>query len=229
MKGFVLTYLSLGTSRLSIAPVSLLLVLCSLFFFLSSFLSPAQTFRGRIHYTYQFTDLKGTDLMEGASRKIGREQFYFITDSNYKSLDENNRFTQLYNSSSNIHYEFERNNTAVRRDALLRTSQHYKVTRLNQKEKILGYDCYLMKVESDHSTVVYYVAPALKINPRAFAKHHYGEWTNYLQASEGALSLKQVITNTNAGYIWTITAVGIEPMELANKDFEFPEGYRVVE
>lgn len=184
-------------------------------------------FTGQIHYTYSFTDLEGRDITEKAAAVMGREQYYFVTDSSYKSYNEENVITQLYNSSSNTYYGFWKDKTASRIDALTRTSQQYKVTKLGKTETILGYDCMAIQVETDNTTTVYYYSPLLRINYQAYQKHNFGEWRNYLEATNGALSLKYIITNPQKGYIWTVKAEKISPMKLSESGFIFPDGYKL--
>ncbi|WP_276349173.1 DUF4412 domain-containing protein [Daejeonella sp. JGW-45] len=187
----------------------------------------AATFTGKIQYRYSFTDLQGNDITDRAAPLLGREQHYFVSDSNYKSYDETNTITQLYNSRSNTYFGFWKDKTASRIDALTRTSQQYKVTRLNKKEKILGYDCVAIQVETDNTSTIYYYSPLLRIDYKAYAKHNFGEWNNYLETTRGALSLKYIITNPQKGYVWTVLAEKITAMKLNARAFEFPQGYEL--
>lgn len=150
---------------------------------------------------------------------------YFVSDSNYKSHDESNNITQLYDSRTNTYFGIWKDKTAHRIDALTKTSQQYIITKLDKTETILGYKCIAIPVETDESTTVYYYSPLLRINPTAFSKHNFGDWNRYLEASNGALSFKYVITNHKKGYIWTVLATKITKMPLGARDFEFPEGY----
>ncbi|MGB4397885.1 MAG: DUF4412 domain-containing protein [Daejeonella sp.] len=160
-----------------------------------------------------------------SASSLGREQHYFVDDSNYKSYDEKNNLTQLYDSRSNTYYGFWKDKTAHRIDAMTRTSQQYQVTRLKQKETILGYECETIQVITDESTTIYYYSPQLRIDHKAFSKHNFGDWNRYLEATNGALALKYKITNHKKGYVWTVLATKIIRMTLKAGDFEFPRGY----
>lgn len=197
----------------------------ALAFTLTSAIPVSHPFTGKIQYVYSFTDLKGKDITESTAASLGREQHYFVDDSNYKSYDEKNNLTQLYDSRNNTYYGFWKDKTAHRIDAMTRTSQQYQVTRLKQKETILGYECEAIQVVTDESTTVYYYSSQLRIDYRAFAKHNFGDWNRYLEATNGALSLKYTITNHKKGYVWTVLATKIIKMPLAAGDFEFPKGY----
>lgn len=185
--------------------------------------SPA--FTGKIQYSYSFSDLQGNDINENATAVHGREQHYFVDDNNYKSYDESNNITQLFNGRTNTYYGFWKDKTSLRIDALTRTSQQYKITKLNKTETILGYKCIAIEVETDESTTVYYYSPLLRIDPKGFSKHNFGDWNRYLEATNGALSLKYEITNHKKGFVWNVLATKITKMPLEAGDFEYPDGY----
>lgn len=192
---------------------------------LSSTTPDLPPFTGKIQYNYSFSDLQGNDITTMTTELHGREQHYFVNDRNYKSYDESNNITQLYNGLTNTYYGFWKDKTAHRIDALTRTSQQYIITRQNKTEMIQGYECSAIEVKTDESTTLYYYSPLLRINPNGFLKHNFGDWNRYLKATNGALSLKYVITNHKKGYVWTILAMEISRMNLKETDFKFPKGY----
>jgi len=194
---------------------------------MSSAIPAASTFTGKIQYRYFFKDLQGNDITDQASSTMGREQHYFVNNSYYKSYDEADNITQLYDSRSNTYYGFWKDKTSHQIDALTRTSQQYTITKLDKRETILGYECIAIQVETDETTSIYYYSPLMRIDHQAFAKHNFGDWNRYLEATNGALSLKYIITNHKKGYIWTIVAEKITPMHLTTKDFQFPVGYNL--
>jgi hypothetical protein len=185
----------------------------------------ASNFTGKIEYKYSFTNLDGKDITSDKGSEIGFEQHYFVSDSNYKSYDEENNITQLYDSRSNTYYGFRKDKTSRRIDALYRSSQQYIITKLDKKETILGYECKAIRVETDNTSTVYYYSPQLKIDIKAFTKHNFGDFNKYLETTGGALALKYVITYPKEGFIWTILAEKVTPMKLEAKDFEYPKGY----
>lgn len=192
---------------------------------LTSSIPDSVRFTGMIKYKYSFTDLEGHDITDKLGPKLGLEQHYFVNDSNYKSYDQSNNIIQLYNGRTNTYYGFANDKTSRRIDALYRSSQQFKVTKLDKKENILGYDCVAIQVDTDNTSTVYYFSPDLRISTRGFAKHNFGDFNAYLEAAGGALSLKYVITYPKEGYTWTILAEKVTPMKLDVKDFEYPEGY----
>lgn len=189
---------------------------------LTSFISDKEIFVGKILYKYSFTDFKGNDITDKIAPYFGREQHYFIDNLNYKTYDEKNVLTQLYNSETNIYYSFSKDKTAKKYDGAVQTSQSFIVTKLNKKEKIAGYDCESIQVQTDNVTIVYYFNKNIKTNPKNFSKHNFGEWNKYLEATDGALSLKFIITDTKNGYIWTSIATEVSEQKLTLSDFTFP-------
>ena len=192
---------------------------------LTSATTDESVFTGKIQYSFSFSDLQGNDITNRMESILGREQHYFVIDGNYKSYDESQNITQLYNGRTNTYYGFWKDKTAHRIDALTRTSQQYKITRLSKTETIQGYKCVAIEVDTDESTTLYYYSPLLRIDFSGFTKHNFGDLNRYLEATNGALSLKYVITNHKKGYVWTILAKEISRLNLEETDFEFPEGY----
>ncbi len=201
------------------------LLLLALGLALTSAIPDGSNFTGKIGYKYSFTDLDGKDITSNKGSELGFEQYYFVSDSNYKSYDEENNITQLYDSRSNTYYGFWKDKTSQRIDALYRSSQQYIITKLDKKETILGYKCKAIRVETDNASTVYYYSPQFKIDIKGFAKHNFGDLNKYLETTDGALALKYVITYPKEGFIWTILAEKVTPMKLEAKDFEYPKGY----
>lgn len=194
---------------------------------LTSFTSDKDTFVGKIVYKNSFTDLNGNDITDQLAPYLGREQHYFIDNRNYKSHNEQNMLMQLYNSETNSYYYFNKDKTAIKYDASIQTSQKFIVTKLNKKEKIAGYKCESIQVDTDHATTVYYFNKTIRTNPKNFAEHSFGEWNKYLEATGGALSLKFVMTDHRNGYILTSVATGVSKQNLTAADFMFPEDIKL--
>lgn len=196
--------------------ISLLIVL------LTSFTTNKATFVGKIIYKHSFTDLKGNDITEKIAPYFGLEQHYFIDGKNYKAYDENNNWVQLYNSETNNYYYFSKDKTAQKFDGSTQTSQKFIATKLDRKEKVAGYNCNIIQVETDNSTTIYYYNSTIKTDIKAFSKHNFGEWNKYLEATSGALSLKIVMTDYKNGYIFTSVATEVVRQDLTSQDFLFP-------
>jgi len=205
-----------------------LLLLFAFFMTFSAFKSNEEFFNGKILYKYTFTDLQGNNINSKLAPYLGSEQHYFIDNKNYKSLNQN-KLQQLYNSGTNNYYYFTDNNAAQKIDGSKATSQKFDVTRLDKTEKVAGYDCKAIQIETDEATTIYFYSPQIKTDKRVFAKHSFGEWNKYLEATDGALALKYIMTNKKYGYIWTSTATEISKMKFTSKDFSFPENVQVKE
>jgi hypothetical protein len=204
-----------------------LLVLSVLTILTTSFTSDKETFIGKIVYKNSYADLQGNDMTEKVSSVFGREIHYFIDGKNYKAYDEKDNWIQLYNSGTNTYYHFNRDKTAMKLDGAMQTSQKIEVTKLDLREKIAGYDCQAIQIETDHSTTIYYYSPALKTDAKAFTKHNFGEWNKYLEATDGALTLKFIITNSKEGYVWTSVATEVVKQDLTATDFAFPSDVKL--
>ena len=203
------------------------IAILTLTFLLTAFTPVDESFIGKITYKYSFTDLKGNDISDQMFTYFGKEQQYYIDDKNYKSYDEENNWTQLYNSETNIYYSFNKDKTAKEIDGSKTTSQIFKVTKLDITENISGYECKAFQVETDNATTIYYYTPKLKINISPFLKHNFGEWNKYLKEVDGALNLKFVVTNHKNGFIWTAIATEVTQQKLKTTDFEFPKGFEL--
>ncbi len=184
-------------------------------------------FTGKILYHNLFVDLKGNNITDKLAPYLGREQHYFTDGKNYKATDEQGNWVQLYNSESNIYYSFNKDKTAQKIDASIQTGEKYIITKLNQREKIAGYDCNILQITSDKDTTLYYYSSAIKIDSKAYAKHNFGGWNKYLEATDGALPLKFIITDSKNGYVWTAIATQVTKMTLTAKDFAFPKDYQI--
>ncbi len=196
---------------------------------ISSFVTTNDFFTGKIIYKFSYTDLKGNDITEKVAPILGLEQYYFINSKNYKAHDGKNNWVQLYNSETNTYYYFGKDKTAKKYDGAQASSKKFVVTKLNKKEIVAGYNCQCIQVDTDNETIIYYFSPNVRIDYPIFSKHNFGEWNKYLQATNGALSLKFVLTDHKNGFIWTSTATEITKQNLTDKDFLLPSDVIVKE
>ena len=181
-------------------------------------------FVGKIVYEYSFTDLEGKDITEKLAPVYGRAQHYYVDLKNYKAYDENNNWVQLYQGATNTYFYFSKDKTAQRFNASMPTSQKIAVTHLDKQEKVFGYDCKAIQIETENTTIVYYFNPSIKVDARVYTNHKIGEWHKYMETTEGALPLKFVMTNPRNGFVWTSTATTISRQALSADDFKFPDG-----
>jgi hypothetical protein len=198
------------------------LIVISIFTVLTSFKVNDDLFIGKILYQYSYTDLQGNDITNKMAAYFGREQHYFIDSKNYKAYDEDNNWIQLYNSETNSYYYFSKDKSAKKFDGSTQTSQKYTVTKLDIKENIAGYSCDAIQVETDNALTIYYYNRSVRTDAKIFSKHNFGGWNKYLEATDGALCLKFVMTNHKKGYIWTCVATEVTKQNLTPNDFVFP-------
>jgi hypothetical protein len=189
-----------------------------------SFNKDSKTFSGKIIYVNTFSDLKNNDLKAKLVAYFGQENNYFINDSNYKAYNENNVLLYLYNCSTNNYYSFDRKEKIAKKvNAEKITSKNIEVNMLPGKETICGYECSSLEVKTENGTTVFFFSPLIYINKTNFAKHNYGEWNSYLNATNGAIPLKIIYKSESMGFTWTSAAKEVSKLSLAQKDFEFPK------
>lgn len=194
--------------------------------FLSAFANAPSWFTGKIIYKYSFTDIEGRDISNKMAASFGLEQHYYADDKNYKALNEKQKYVQLYNSATNSYYHFT-GNIATKISADVITSKKVIVTTLELKENILGYACKAVQLATDHHIIVYYYSDQIRVNPATYARHHFGEWSKYLDATNGALPLKFVMKDRAGKFIWTAITTMVSRQKMSPADFAFPKGYQL--
>lgn len=205
-----------------------ILLLFTAVILLTSFRAGEKPFTGKILYKYSFTDLKGNDISDRLTPYVGSDQHYYIDSKSYKSYSEN-KLQQLYHSTSNTYYAVSNGLNAQKISGSTQTSKKCIITPLNVTENVAGYACKAVRVETDDASTVYFYSPEVKVDKAVFAKHAYGEWNKYLEATDGAITLKFVMTSKKNGFVWTSTATEVKPMEFAEGDFDLPESVQVKE
>ncbi|MEQ9089833.1 MAG: hypothetical protein RIE52_02015 [Balneola sp.] len=176
-------------------------------------------FSGKIVYEYSFKETKSVkDMTKQMSSLLGMQQHYFVNSGNYKALDENGEFKQLYNSVDNKYYFPNPNtNKIMEIDASLQMSEIVSVKEAEGTETILGRICKKVVVVTKTDETTYFYNSEIAVDPSKFSKHLFGGWSTYLEATNGALPLKYVVKNDN--YTWTSTAIEITPTEIPEEEF----------
>ncbi|MBL7768886.1 MAG: DUF4412 domain-containing protein [Flavipsychrobacter sp.] len=204
-------------------------ILVLLLIIATSFQSVTGDFVGVIKIKHKYKDLEGKDITSRLAPYLGKEWEYSIDDKNYKSVNEAGNWVQLYNGESNVYYSFTKEKKASKYDAGATSSSKFEVTYLDRKEKVAGYICDVMKVETDDQTTIYYYSKEIRTNPENFANHQFGNWNKYLKAADGGITLKFELTDHKNKFMWIATATEVKPMALSATDFEFPSGYTIAE
>lgn len=175
-------------------------------------------FTGKIVYEYTFLNPNtGQDITETMTEQMGAEQHYFINEHSYKSYDENGIFGQLYNSGNNKYY-FAQGDQIMMIDASVTMDKVTEIIHLDETEIILGFECKKLIVKTENSETIYWYSPQLTIDYEIFSGHKFGEWADYLKASNGSIALKFIVENEY--YSWISTATFIESMTFEKGDFD---------
>ncbi|OJW73825.1 MAG: hypothetical protein BGO59_17420 [Spirosoma sp. 48-14] len=186
----------------------------------------AQYFEGRILYKNSFFLPNGQDITASAAKMMGTEQDYYINAKHYKSLMNGQMITmQLYRSDENKYYSVDGNNTAQSFDGSTESGKITKVETLEGTFDVLGRKCKGVVLTGNSSKTTYYYDESMKVNIETFSKHKFGNWIDYLQASNGALPLAFIIENPQ--YTWKSEAVKVEPKKLDDSEFTLPKGVKM--
>jgi hypothetical protein len=175
------------------------------------------SFQGKILYRYQYLDKQGKDVTNQMKQDGDTEQHYFINPANYKSFNQRNELTQLYNSSTNMYY-FNVGLELQHIDASKAFPKEFKATMKTGKQPILGYSCNTLLVDSEVGPTTYFYNKKIKVNPNPFSRHRYGNWSNYLLKTKGALPLKFIVVSKY--YTLIATATEVTPLKLEDKEFD---------
>jgi hypothetical protein len=194
---------------------------------LVGFKQDSQSFEGKIIYKNTFTNLDGRNIGAQLAPYFGYRVEYYINSANYKGVADNHLF-YLYNSASSTYYYFNKNNqSATRYDVTVKSKEQPTVTKLPNKELVAGYKCDMIRIENGKTITTYFFTPAIKVDYKNFLNHEFGAWNTYLKATGGALPLKFILKNLEAGYILTNEATEVTRMKLEDKDFQFPSNYTI--
>ena len=106
-------------------------------------------------------------------------------------------------------------------DAGKKLSTGTKLTMLDTTATVMGYElvCKALQIEEDGVTTVYFYSPKLRVNPESYQKHLLGEWYSYMKATNGALTLKYIITNPKQHFVMISEAASVERLALSPADF----------
>ena len=180
-----------------------------------------QSFEGRVTYETAYkskipnvTDALFTEMM-------GKSQEYNLKDGNYRTTS-NGTFLQwqLYvNKDNKLYTKFSNsasilwNDGAVNPDSVLKTEFNKEVI------DILGYTCDELILTCTSGIQKYYFNSKLKIDPKPFANHKFGNWYQYLSQSQ-AVPLKMILDNVQFSVV--IVATAIQPQRIDDQLFALP-------
>jgi hypothetical protein len=197
------------------------LILTLLFFSTYCF---AQTtfFEGRIIYQNKFTLPSGQDITKIVAKQLGTEQDYYINATNYKSFLNGVAIKmQLYKGKENKYYVVSGDNTVQVFDGTTVTDKINKIEYLSGTFDVLGRKCKGLVMYGSSSKTTYYIDETIRVDPKVYVNHNFGNWNEFMNASKGSLALKFIIENDK--YTWEATAIEIEEKKLSDSDFELPK------
>ncbi len=181
---------------------------------------PAKLFSGRIVLTQRFEDPKThAALSTFNGHKLDALQRYEIAGNNYRSFNEAGLLVQLYRGDENVYYSVSAGKPQPR-DAGKPTYSVRVIRRSSETQTVLGRKCRRIDVETDDGAVTtYYFDPdGPRVDVKAFRRHAFGGWNRYLEATDGALSLRTIVHHPE--FTFTLDAVSIEEVAFRPADFE---------
>lgn len=187
---------------------------------LGSFAPPVGPwFSGKIMYHNTIKTLSGDDISAKLAPVFGLDDPYYISGNSYKMYTEQGKLVELYNGADNKFHFFMNGQAAPVLDAATGTPGTVKP--LAQTATIAGYPCQSLQIsnEAEGSSTIYFYAPKLRVDPTQFNKHNLGNFNTYLKATNGALPLRIVATNTKQGFTMTSEATSVQAMPLTAADF----------
>lgn len=175
-------------------------------------------FQGKITYNIQYLDSLRNKI-NAESLKKDQKMYYFISNGNYKSLNEKGEITQLYNHSSNKYF-FNYQGQIQAMDASLKFPKSGRVKKLEGQQTVLNKTCKKLSITSELGTTTYFYSEDMKVDYRKFTNHNFGNWNLFLNSTLGSLSIKYETVDPITGMITITEAIEIKQMELTKKDFD---------
>lgn len=195
---------------------NLLIVILLAFTF--SLSGQSNNFEGKITYSIKYLDSLGNEL-NADSLKMDKKMYYFISNGNYKSLNEKGEITQLYNYMTNKYY-FNYQDQIQVMDASFKFPKSGMVKKLDGEQTILNRKCKKLNITSELESTIYFYAEDVKVDYEKFTNHNFGNWNLFLNATLGALSIKYETIDTTTGITTIMEAIEIKQIELTEKDFD---------
>jgi len=180
-----------------------------------------QTFEGKIIYKNNYKSKIPNVTDEQFTSMMGTTQEYAIKGGNYKSSTNGTFFLwQLYINADNKLYSKMSNSAAILwNDGAVNADSIVKVEVNKAVIQILGHSCDELILTCKSGVQKYYFSPKIKVNPKLFEKHKFGNWST-IMSKTNALPLKMIIDGPQ--FTIECSATEIVPMKLDDKIFELP-------
>ena len=170
-------------------------------------------FEGYILYTYEYFTLEGENITKQKQEMLFKKQHYYIKEGNYVAFDHEEELMQLYNQKGNLYF-YKKGDIVYKLDAGNWAQGKTNYSKTKEKAKILKYRC--ESIKNDKSVTFY--SNKIKVNPANFESHKFGDWSGYLEFTNGALALR--IVTYYDDYYQVMTANKIVPMKLDDAKFD---------
>mgnify|MGYP000055868459 CR=1 FL=1 len=180
-----------------------------------------QAFEGKVTYQTSYKSKMPNVTDEQFSSMMGTTQEYFIKGGAYKTSSNGSMLQwQLYVNADNKLYSKMSNAPAVWwNDGNVSTDEVLKTEINRNATDILGYKCDEFIMTCKSGVQRYYFNHKLKVDPKSFDKHKFGNWNVYI-SNTGALPLKMSIDNPQ--FVMESVAVEVKPMKLDDEFFKLP-------
>ncbi len=192
-----------------------------LFALLITFTSFGQTFEGKIVYKTSYKSRIPNVTDQQLTSMMGNTQDYFIKEGDYKSAT-NGAYVkwQLYiNADNKIYSKLSNSETLLWNDGASNLDSILKAEVNKGVIEVLGYKCDELILTCKSGIQKYYFNEKLKVDPKLFEKHKFGNWHFFLTYAH-SLPLKMSI---EAGeYSVESTATNIQEMKLDKAFFVLP-------
>lgn len=187
----------------------------------SCILSHGQTFEGKISYQNSYKSKIPNVTDELFTQMMGTSQEYNFKGGNYRSssngtlllwqlyIHQDNKVYTKFSNSPSVFW----NDGAVNPDEVLKTELNKNVI------DILGYSCDELILTCKSGVQKYYFSSKLKIDPKLFEKHKFGNFYDYVSISK-AVPLKIIVDNVQ--FALESVAVAVQEEKIADAFFTLP-------
>ncbi len=195
-------------------------------FLLTTLFSYGQNFEGKITYQNSYKSKMANLTDQQFSSMMGTTQEYLIKEGNYKSLT-NGTFMQwqLYiNADNRLYNKMANSPTIFWNDGASNPDEVLKAEVNKNVINILGQQCDELILTCRSGTQKYYFSTKLKVDPKLYEKHKFGNWSEYI-ARTNSLPLKMIIDSPQ--FTLECLATEIKPLKLDDKEFQLPADSKI--
>ncbi len=181
----------------------------------------AQSFEGKITYQNTYTSKISNATSEQFNAMMGTTQEYYIKGSDYKSVT-NGSFSQwqLYVHSQNrLYSKMAISDTLLWSDGNSNPDEAVSYELQKRQTEILEYKCDALVVQTKTGKSTYYFSKKIKINPKLYKDHQYGNWALITGQTE---SLPLKIEMETPQFTLVSIAVEVKEIEIEESFFALP-------